>query len=100
MADSMTIEKGDKSYRRMSGTQAAAYAIELAETFLAGQDPASWQWEVSGESPVMGLKSGRKASPVWRVCVRWRGLHGEVIDGPSLIEVDLTTCKCRFLETP
>lgn len=83
--------------RRMSYDQAAEVADKLASEFFSQFDAKGWTGELGRATPdpIETVKIG-KVQRYWVALVQW-SKDGSVMDGPSVINIDLSEQRCDWL---
>lgn len=85
---------------RLSKSEAAQRALDLARAHVASVDARGWSWECGAASPdpINPDCRGRKTPRRWVVPVQW-SKDSAILDGPGIILVDVETGDAQLQET-
>lgn len=86
----------------ISKKEAEAEAMQIADAFVAANCPeeSPWRWTCLGARPDI-ISSGykrRKTVIKWSVTVQWIPMDGSVMDGPSIVCVNIESKEARWME--
>lgn len=85
---------------RMSKSQAKAKALSVAEELLRTEETRGWKWRcVDARPDPLAPFSKKKVQAMWIVVVEWFNDSG-VLDGPSIISVDVRHGIATLRESP
>ena len=90
-----------ESIRRLSKAEAGEAATALARRLAAASaPPEGWRWECGHAEPdATNSESIGKTPRYWIALVRWY-IDGGIVDGPSVIRVDLKADEAIWVEGP
>jgi hypothetical protein len=78
--------------------------MQIAEVFVAANVPqgSSWSWECAGPSPDKLSPDHKRGKTVikWNVTVRWKSESGGVVDGDSIVHVNIETKEAHWMQSP
>lgn len=88
----------------ISKEEAEAEAMRIAKAFVAASIPVGspWAWECIGALPDVlspGYKR-RKTVIKWTAIVRWIPEGGGILDGESIVKVNIETKEAGWMESP
>ncbi|WP_252270981.1 hypothetical protein [Pseudomonas subflava] len=83
----------------ISNTEAEEKALALANSFLSSQSTQGWEWKCVGAKPDLTAENSkdRKIYIKWSVLVEW-SKSGSILDGPSIVLVDIEKEECAIYE--
>jgi hypothetical protein len=88
----------------ISKKEAEAEAMRIAKVFVAASIPEGslWAWECVGARPDSLSPSymRRKTVIKWSVSIRWIPEGGGILDGDSIVQVNIETKEAWWMQTP